>query len=238
MPKKPKPPYVWDEGSPDGYEYPTLFDWHYNELAEILNTPKFSREICLRLQEAVRNFFAWKDYTAHKPRRADVISTLKKIEKLSKELIDVFDNIDSLTLNALLETKPFYLTRSFLPLPPFFKEDANNDYGLFDDQADFRKLHTASREALLTLQPDKGGRTNESVPKKLLILDLEPIYFEVTGRPATITWNNYEETYGGRFFNFTIAFLKIINQQEEVWSNNALGKLIKRTLPTKATPKK
>lgn len=216
MSRKSKPPYVWDEGSPEGYQYPTLFEWDFEALSKILRTSNLSEDIRDRLQEAVRIFFGWKDYTEHKPRRSDVISNLKKIKKLSRELIETFDTTDSRTLKALFETEPFS------------KKDPNNDYGMFDDSADFRIIHEASKEALSTLKPDKGGRTNENVPYDYLISDLSDIYQEVTGHRATIVWNDLDDCYSGPFFDFVRKFLEII--KEEHYSEMSLGSKIKRSL--------
>ena len=146
----------------------------------------------------------------------------KRAEKLSRELIDTFDAIDSRTLKALFETTPFK------PSQPFFKKDSINDYGLFDDDADFRKIHAASKEALSILKPDKGGPTDKNTPYNYLIPALATIYYEVTGYRATIAWNGQDDCYTGPFFQFVRAFLKII--KEKTWSEGALGSQIKRIL--------
>ncbi len=88
-------------------------------------------------------------------------------------------------------------------------------------------LATGSRAALKTLPVGKGGPPDDTYLDELISV-LALIYAQETGKKATVTWDDYDTKYKGRFLGFVEACLPPLAPKYAQKTNSALGKAIQR----------
>jgi len=183
------------------------------QLEAILGCGEFSESIIKLLSDIEHNYHTIKKWPT--TRRAEEKKEHEKIKKAAKRMLDILranPDLVKILIEADNKMNPGSRNLSF---------------------QSFVCCHEALVKGcdwfLANVHIDKGGHPDESLPLRSLINGLVYVYVNVTGEWPTHTWNNYEEKYVGKFFEFVKAWLDII-EPRAYWSNNALGKQITRTL--------
>ena len=187
----------------------------------MLGVTKLSKRVCEHLQVAVNDYTAEKNFRPDTPRPGEVKAALEEIQEKSKALISCLDTVDSMSLQRLQVAA--LKTKAIGDL--LFDPRVHDTQGL----AIVQQIHAAAKEALIGLKPDKGGPRRRKGPLLSLVMDLSQIFKKVTGSRAAITWDEYNDQYQGRFYDFVWTCLQIIDP-DEVQSNSSLGQHIKRAL--------
>jgi hypothetical protein len=162
------------------------------------------------IEEAVVHYIDDMDLTSNMPRKAEVKPALELVEKKSKELCDLIKNLDDVSVDQLTSAE-------------------NELFPLFNDgESDIFKLNKASTKALNNLGQDKGGPLRYRRSLQILIIDLENIFFEMTGKKAPEPTKNHETgKYQGEFFHFVDDWIQELNENIQ---NSTLAAQIKTTL--------
>jgi hypothetical protein len=96
-----------------------------------------------------------------------------------------------------------------------------------------KDLSVAAEQASETIDSDQVEVTKRGRPVNLslyeLVQDLWHLYQTETGEDFRISYDAYDEVYTGPFFEFTQAYLNIVDPDYEI-SNIALGDSIRRAL--------
>lgn len=195
MPTKRKPKLGWkDHGfSQSARKY--FSDQAFQKIETALKVPMLNDDIRAEIIKAAQNYFDVKASLVGMPRTADVKAALEECQDKTKVLIDLLENLDSISKDVLTSTNIELFT-------------------LFDGQSDIYKLHSAASEALKSLKRDRGGQSISRRDLKFFIIDLHDLYFQITGKKAPLpTKNPNTGKYGGKFFDFVDACLKIIGEK-------------------------
>jgi hypothetical protein len=206
--KRHKAKWDWDGGGL--YSFPYLTENDFKKIVKVLHISKINEENRSRIQEAVRHYFVDKDYFSNIPRSAKVKAALLEVRTRTKKLIDCLEALDPVCLEKLARTSVFPKVEI---------------YDLVDGQSDCYKIHSATEEALGTLEIDRGGPHRTKDALRNFICGLAFIFEELMKTEVTLAWNEYKEIYQGEFYDFVQGCLEIIDP-DAITSNISLGKQI------------
>ena len=207
----------WKQDAKGFYSLPDFTDDNFGTLAESLGITNVNQQDRTWLHSMARIYLTDKDYTSDIPKFSEVRAALEELREYSQKLSFCLENLDDLSLQSV------YLNAFKMDLLSGEEIDA-----LMERKSVIRKLHKVSEIALKNIPMDKGGRPSKGNLTQL-ILNLRSFFAGMTGKKATVTWNEHDSSYGGKFFNFVHAFLQIIDP-EVIYSNQSLGQQIKRAL--------
>ena len=212
MSTKQKPKWPWTFGS----SFPYLKDENFQKIANVLHVSKskITKEIRSQIQDAIREYASNKNFLEG-PSETQVKSKLSLVRDKTKDLLDCLNLLDDITMQKLASTKAFPKAEIYDP----------TTIKTID------KIHLAAKEALEKLNRVKKGRRKTKTALVGFVIDLKPIFEEITSLKASITNNPYKDkdNYQGPFYDFIHTCLEIVNEAE-IWSNSSLGQQIKKGL--------
>lgn len=209
MPAEQKPKWPWTFGS----SFPYLKDEDFKKIATVLHVSKskITKEIRSQIQDAIRGYASNKNFFDG-PSEKQVKSALSLVRDRAKDLLDCLNRIDDITMQRLASTKAFPKAEIYEP----------------NTIKTINKIHLAAKEALEGFKVKKGRRKTKTALVGFVI-DLKPIFKEITGLKASITTDPVTNNYQGPFYDFIHACLEIVNEAE-IWGNSSLGQQIKKGL--------
>ena len=216
MSKKAKPKWGWYDA---GFYSPFPFsDDNFDKIKKKMpNVDGLTEDIRSQLQEAAIKYCIESDRILKNPppRLSEVRAALTEIHGKTETLIECLKQIDTISLGQLYGEA--------------FPDNLELLKRIENKSSDIHKLHSIAQETLNRLKQDRGGRPIIKQPLRGLICHLICIYESSTGTNATLSLDQYEEKYKGKFYEFTHTVIEIIDP-EEIWSNSSLGQQIKAAI--------
>jgi hypothetical protein len=168
-------------------------------------------------------------FNAAPPRRAAIVR--KEIARLAAHFEKAVTALEQLSLCAkeIAKEIPLPLTGDRAPGPWATLLDA----GAIDCLRGFAGAARRGAECV-PVDVDRGGPSERRIAFRVFVSVLATGFGRATGRPAAVSWNEYDLRYQGRFFDLVERLLPLVNsivgEGFAAKNANARGKAIQRAL--------
>jgi|GEM_PF-4555271 len=225
------------------YNHEDLEDDDFNSIANVIGISHVPDTFKNEIHHAIKHYLSEKGYV-FRPSPSEAKNAIKTLIKKvnaylrnisnpekAKALMDFLNiyngsvkdiaTIDDLSLQLLCSTDVF---------------SAEEIYQLIEKKTISRKeatkLREAAEKALEHVGIDKGGRPRTRSSLHGFIYSLANIYERLTGRKASITYDDYspKQPYKGKFYDFVKEILVSIYANDDINKNISFGQELKRTI--------
>lgn len=210
---------------------------HFQKIKDILGV-ELTKKNKVELQLVCNLYFIDRENPVSRP--SETKKQLDAIQKSCELLLRAFQTADDFTASLLSMYHPKTITMlpeltKLAPEEVEIRKKFNTGLVKKIDEllenliADLQIIEKAATKALKGLKSDKGGRPF-NMELNSLLQHLQLIYEKITGKKATIVWNEYKKCSEGHFIDFVKVFLATIGRKDDIWSHEALATAIKRSL--------
>ena len=201
------------------------------KLQKILDVEEFLGEDIDSLKTAEDIYHFLKKAFEKEKRPAEVKKELREIKKAAEKLSDIFKKSSTVTKMFVNNYDTIYSNQAYIKHGCYIPYLWATGQDMYPSPLILHldKIINFCARDLSTIPADKGGVKKDIILNDL-IRNLVCSYKLITGKKPTITWDNYGECWGGKFYQFVYAFLKAVGNNSFDLVGQGLGQRIKRVL--------
>jgi hypothetical protein len=200
----------------------------FDEIADILGIQSLPDVTKKELRDAATDYYAVK-HVHGRPTLSEQTAALIDLRKNLKKFLNSYSSLDSVSKEKLLFEGSKIFGKPYSEFEEFFESTIDALQSFENKKVVFCTIEKIKQS------PNYGrpGRKPNKIALRILIEKLSVIFSEVTGKEATVTWNDVDEVYGGLFLKFVTHILELTEKDPgERQSESAIAEQVKKVLRT------